>query len=162
MTAGPCGVRLAGVADLDLVAALQAASFDEIWGREGLAKLWATPGAFALLGLVPGSDGDLPAGYVLARMAADECEILSIGVAASARRRGVGRTLVAAILAEAAARGARRLYLEVAEDNVAARGLYLAFGFRETGRRPGYYRRGGGAVDALVLVCDPGGRSSAA
>ena len=156
MTVDTCRVRLAGVADLDLVTALQAASFDEPWGREGLAKLWATPGAFALLGLVSGPEGELPAGYVLARMAADECEILSIGVAGSARRRGVGRALVAATLAEAAIRGARRLYLEVAEDNVAARGLYLAFGFRETGRRPGYYRRGGAGVDALVLACDPG------
>lgn len=159
MTADSIRVRPAGAADLDVVAALQAASFDEPWGRNGVAKLWATPGAFTLMAVAVGPEGELPAGYAMARVAADECEILSIGVAPPMRRRGAGRALVAAILAEAASLGAYHLYLEVAEDNVAARGLYMAFGFREAGRRTAYYRRAGAAIDALILVCRLGGKS---
>jgi ribosomal-protein-alanine N-acetyltransferase len=53
---------------------------------------------------------------------------------------------------EAARRGARRIYLEVAEDNAAARALYAAEGFEPIGRRRGYYaRREGPAVDAITM-----------
>ena len=51
--------------------------------------------------------------------------------------------------------GARRVFLEVAEDNRAARGLYSAYGFAGVGRRAGYY--GGTAdtrADALILARD--------
>ncbi|MFA4893699.1 GNAT family N-acetyltransferase, partial [Brevundimonas sp.] len=56
---------------------------------------------------------------------------------------------------EAAARGARRLFLEVAEDNEAARALYGRAGFSEAGRRPRYYARADGSRrDALLLALD--------
>lgn len=49
--------------------------------------------------------------------------------------------------------GATRLFLEVAEDNAAARALYDRLGFEPAGRRPRYYSRPNGpAVDALLLV----------
>ena len=43
-------------------------------------------------------------------------------------------------------------FLEVAEDNAAARALYRAAGWNETGRRRGYYPRPGGALDAITLA----------
>ncbi|MDP3371055.1 MAG: ribosomal-protein-alanine acetyltransferase, partial [Brevundimonas sp.] len=53
----------------------------------------------------------------------------------------------------AATRGATRLFLEVAEDNMAALALYAGAGFVEAGRRPGYYARPHGRPrDALVLA----------
>jgi ribosomal-protein-alanine N-acetyltransferase len=54
-------------------------------------------------------------------------------------------------VAEAQRQGARTLFLEVAQDNSAARGLYAAHGFVQIGRRANYYRRRSGLVDALVL-----------
>ncbi len=52
----------------------------------------------------------------------------------------------------AARAGARSLFLEVADGNVAARHLYAKAGFAEAGRRAGYYVRDGGArEDALIL-----------
>jgi len=46
------------------------------------------------------------------------------------------------------------MHLEVAADNAPAAGLYEAAGFVESGRRPGYYRRGNApAVEARVLSC---------
>jgi ribosomal-protein-alanine N-acetyltransferase len=70
-----------------------------------------------------------------------------------ARRHGVGTELVARGAAEAAARGAKRLFLEVADDNAAARALYARAGFAEAGRRPRYYARADGSRrDALLLA----------
>ena len=49
-------------------------------------------------------------------------------------------------------RGARRIFLEVAEDNAAARALYAAFGYTEIARRRDYYRtQTGQRRDALVM-----------
>jgi ribosomal-protein-alanine N-acetyltransferase len=48
--------------------------------------------------------------------------------------------------------GTTTLFIEVARDNDAARALYEALGFTETGVRKGYYARGaGGAEDALLM-----------
>ena len=70
-----------------------------------------------------------------------------MGVSPTRRRRGLGGTLLARVLARAAA-----VFLEVAEDNRAARALYRGAGLRLVGRRAGYYRRRGGpAATALVL-----------
>jgi len=68
-----------------------------------------------------------------------EAELLKIAVIPNWRRRGVGRALVQDIFAGASRAGARRLFLEVREQNTAARALYANMGFTETGRRKGYY-----------------------
>ena len=137
-------IESAGAAALELLAALHGRCFPQGWPREAFAKLLATPGAFALLAI--DDDGE-PTGLALGRAAAGEAEILTLGVLPDARRRGAGRALVEALAAEARARGAGELFLEVADDNLAARALYLALGFAQVGRRPGYY----GPRDALVL-----------
>jgi ribosomal-protein-alanine N-acetyltransferase len=97
----------------------------------------------------------VPAGFLLARALAAESEILSLGVAAAWRRHGAARALLHAAMARAGEAGAQRTLLEVAEDNLAARALYAAEGFAVVNRRPGYYRRSGGAfVAALVFARD--------
>ncbi|RAI57221.1 ribosomal-protein-alanine acetyltransferase [Roseicella frigidaeris] len=98
------------------------------------------PGAFGLW--VPG------AGFVLARAAGGEAEILTLAVRPPARRRGLGGALLAGALAGAVARGAAAMFLEVAAGNAAARALYAGQGFVEVGRRRRYYPDGS---DALVL-----------
>jgi [ribosomal protein S18]-alanine N-acetyltransferase len=124
-----------------LLAAVHAAAFPpaEAWSAEAIAALLATPGCFAL--------GDAEA-FVLARVAADEAEILTLAVRPAARRRGLAAGLMARAAATAAAHGARVLWLEVSAQNDAALGLYRALGFVEAGRRPRYYADG---ADALVL-----------
>ncbi len=67
-----------------------------------------------------------------------------MGVLPAWRRRGIGRALLDAVVAEAGARGIASIVLEVAADNEAARRLYAALGFVQVGRRPRYYRRAGG------------------
>jgi ribosomal-protein-alanine N-acetyltransferase len=71
----------------------------------------------------------------------------------AARRSGLGGRLVGEGVLAAAARGAGRVFLEVAEDNAAARALYARAGFVEAGRRPGYYAGADGERrDALLLA----------
>ncbi len=88
-------------------------------------------------------------GYAIGRVAADEGEILNVGVHPERRRRGIARALVRTLLGALGAAGARQVYLEVRESNVAARQLYAAYGFGEVGRRARYYRRP--VEDAVIL-----------
>ncbi|MDO5094011.1 MAG: GNAT family N-acetyltransferase [Propionibacteriaceae bacterium] len=79
---------------------------------------------------------------------ADVMDLHRIVVAPNQRRRGLARRLLAAGLAWGAGQGARRVLLEVADDNGAAIGLYQAHGFGEIARRRGYYASG---RDALIM-----------
>jgi [ribosomal protein S18]-alanine N-acetyltransferase len=139
-------VRAACEEDWPTLARIHAASFADAWDEPALRALSARPGAIALT-----TGGAEPQAFVLAQCAADECEILTVATAPIARRRGFARELIAAAAVRAKAMGAATLYLEVAEDNAAARALYRGLGFAEAGRRRGYYARQGGAVDALLL-----------
>ncbi len=124
------------------MAAIHEASFPprERWGADAMCMQLELPGAFGLI--------DPGGGFVLARVAADEAEILTLAVMPPGRRAGLGRALLAAAMAEARARGASAMFLEVAEENTAARALYADAGFAAVGTRPNYYP--GGAA-ALVL-----------
>lgn len=93
-------------------------------------------------------DGGL-VGWAGVRVVADEAEILTVGVVPAARRRGIARQLLAALLEHARTAGAREVYLEVRIDNDAARTLYASEGFAELGVRRGYYDHG--RVDAVVM-----------
>ena len=129
-------------ADAPALAALHAAAFppEARWGADALRLMLEMPGAFALHR--PGI------GFVLARVAADEAEILTLAVTPAARREGHGGALLAGAMAGALARGARAMFLEVSDRNGPARALYAAAGFAEVGRRKRYYPDGS---DALVL-----------
>ncbi|MGB7270766.1 MAG: ribosomal protein S18-alanine N-acetyltransferase [Albidovulum sp.] len=92
-----------------------------------------------------------PGGFAIGRCIADEAELLTIAVRPDARRKGAGRQLLQAILTQAKTRGAEALFLEVADGNNAAIGLYLGSGFRLEGRRPAYYNGGAAPIDALIF-----------
>src|SRR5205809_610856 len=91
--------RWAGHSPLSAPAHAQA--FDQPWSEENFEDLLDGAGIFGFLAL----DED-PLGVILCRVAADEVEVLTIGVAAWARRRGVGDALMAAALGVARQMGA--------------------------------------------------------
>jgi len=125
------------------IAALHAEAFDTPWDEAAFEALIGQTGV-ALI--------EEEGGFILIRTVADEAEILTLAVRPSARRSGLGAHLVEQGALQATARGATRLFLEVAEDNAAARGLYARAGFTQAGLRRRYYARSdGAAVDALVL-----------
>lgn len=102
------------------------------------------------------ADGGLR-GYAILMAAVDEVELLTIGVAASQQRKGLGRAMLGEMLELARERNMRRVFLEVRPSNTAAVSLYRSAGFAEVGLRRGYYRDANGSEDALVMACDLGG-----
>lgn len=92
-------------------------------------------------------------GFALSRVIADEAELLTLATDPDHRRLGIASRVLAGVERQVQAAGAERQFLEVAEDNPAARALYDRAGYRQTGRRAGYYARHGGTpVDALILT----------
>ena len=129
------------------LAALHALAFDDAWSIDAFDVLLASPGVFVL----EKKAGRRTIGFILCRVAAGEAEILTLATRPDHRRQGVASALVGGAIETAARAGADRLFLEVAEDNAAALGLYARDGFEPVGRRAGYYARGAERVDALVL-----------
>lgn len=78
-------------------------------------------------------------GFLVARHLAPEWELENIAVAPSARRQGIGKTLLQALVTYARNAGGDSIFLEVRESNASARSLYEASGFRQTGVRKSYY-----------------------
>ncbi|MEV1145828.1 ribosomal protein S18-alanine N-acetyltransferase [Micromonospora sp. NPDC049799] len=95
-------------------------------------------------------DDDTVLGYAgLTAAPSDEAWVQNVAVRRDAQRRGIGRLLLEALLAEAARLGARSTLLEVAADNGPAQKLYASYGFEIIGVRRGYYQPSN--TDALVM-----------
>lgn len=144
-------IRLAEPSDAGLLAALHAPCFHSPWDEAAFAELLGQAGVFAA------ATGE---GFILCRVILDEAEILTLAVRPEARGGGLGGRLTASAADIARAAGAERLFLEVAEDNTAARALYARAGFVQTGRRKAYYETAQGRIDALILVLNLCGDAS--
>ena len=132
------------------MAAAHAQAFEASWREDEFEDLLDGEGIYGFL-----ADDDEPLGVILCRVAADEVEVLTVGVVPAARRHGVGEALITAALAVARARGAAQAFLEVAVDNDPAISLYDRLGFRQSGKRLYYYDRGeAGRTHALVMRLD--------
>jgi ribosomal-protein-alanine N-acetyltransferase len=133
--------------DLDAVMEIERRSFPEPW----------TPGLFLHELKVPFSKtilawrGDAIVGYICRWLVGDEVHILNIAVRPETRQSGIGRALVALVMAEAEQVRAAVVTLEVRRENEAAIALYRTFGFTERGVRRNYYARG---HDAVVMSCE--------
>jgi len=133
------------------LAGLHRGLFDKPWDAAAFQDLLSHPGSTALLARL-GSPVEM-VGFIVGQLAADQAEILTLGVRADRQRHGIGRRLVEAMARAVKKAEARRLFLEVATGNAAALGLYKSLGFQEVGRRNAYYQKPAGpAEDALTLA----------
>lgn len=128
------------------ISAIEAASSAHPWSEALLAGEFSLPPE-SRTWLVALLDGEV-VGFAGAMFVDDEAHVMNVAVAPAVRRRGVGRTLFAGLVADAVARGARHLTLEVRTSNEGARALYRRFGLAPAGVRRRYYPDG---EDALVL-----------
>ena len=126
------------IAGTHTLAALHVACFPDPWDAAAISALLVTPGTFAY------AHDD---GFVLARVAGGEAEILTLAVGPAARGQGLGRRLLQAAIVRAHDLGAQTMFLEVGTENPAALALYAGLGFAKVGTRKGYYD----GRDALVL-----------
>ena len=145
---------------LDAVMAVMDRSFDphwrEAWTRTQVSDSLAMPSTSILLvdgEGAPIADGPA-AGFVLARQALDEEELLLVAVRPELRDRGLGARLLRAYFAAARCRGVRRIFLEMRANNP-AHSLYSRCGFAPIGTRPRYYLAADGqAIDAITFSVD--------
>jgi [ribosomal protein S18]-alanine N-acetyltransferase len=138
-------LRRALQTDIEVMAAIHAAAFApaDAWSAELFDLQLAIPNIFGLL--------HQKGGLILARVAADEAEILTLAVVPTMRRAGLGFALLAGATELSTSLSARAIFLEVSVTNIAARALYTKAGFIQAGRRPRYYSD---SSDALVLRLD--------
>lgn len=136
-------------AHAEALAAIHAAAFppDEVWSATVISLHVGLPGGYGFV--------DPRGAMVLARTVMDEAEILTLAVHPAARRQGLGRDLLQAAMQRAAETDAQTMFLEVAEENVAARTLYAKCGFAEVGRRKRYYANGDDALVMRVTLTPP-------
>ncbi len=78
-------------------------------------------------------------GYAGGWVVDGEVQVLKVGVASEARRRGIARELLARVAADARDLGASACSLEVRAGNAGAQAFYRALGLAEVGVRPRYY-----------------------
>ena len=152
MTDAPVILNPGGHADLRDVMAVMDDSFDprfgEAWTMAQCAGLLHLPGVWLTLA----RQNEAVFGFALARLVADEAELLLLAVKTADQGRGIGRILLEHFEDEALARGAARLHLEVREGNHAL-SLYQKAGFSLVGRRRDYYSgQNGDRYDALTLA----------
>ena len=138
-------LKRATPADLPDVVALERACYGDPWPASAFASLPENDRVFFSVARVERR----LMGYVVAWYVMDEGELANLAVAPGDRGQGIGRTLLDAMLEDAASRGTKQVYLEVRDSNAAARQLYTSRGFEEVGRRKQYYRSP--TEDALIL-----------
>ncbi len=135
-------IEPAQMRDARAFAAIHGASFARGWGQGEFEGMLAERNTLAHRL----RQGRSIIGFIVSRIGADEAEILSVAIAKAARGRGLSRDLVMTHLGYLAARGVRKVFLEVEEANAPARALYRRAGFVDIGRREGYYQAGGAAA----------------
>jgi [ribosomal protein S18]-alanine N-acetyltransferase len=152
LSSGPLVAMPLDLDDIDAAAELHSEAFARPWSGDEFASLLSQDATFGFVARRVGAKEGPPVGVVLARMAAGEAEILTIVVSKKARRQGVGRVLMDAVLQRLHADRASALFLEVDEENQGALALYRRLRFAEVGRRPAYYSDDKGRkTSALVL-----------
>lgn len=136
------------------MAAIEALSFSDPWSAESFRQMMALPVAHAL---TVWEEENTPkqtlVGYLLWLSVAPEAEIANIAVLPTARRQGIGRSLLEEGIVRMREDGCNRIFLEVRESNLPAQALYRRLGFEEIGRRKKYYQNP--REDALLLAILP-------
>ena len=140
------------VADVAEVDALMRAAFDarygEAWTSGQCLGVMALPGVWLTIARIDGK----PVGFALSRAIAGGAELLLLATAPACRSRGVGGALLRSVVADARAKEASRLHLEVRRGNGAI-ALYKAAGFEQVGERRNYYKGANGEHhDALTFA----------
>jgi ribosomal-protein-alanine N-acetyltransferase len=147
-------IRDATYNDLPRVLEIERLSFSQPWSLNSFRRELSL--SFSRLMVAVGAErsegASIITGYLCRWLVAGECHVLNVAVHPDFRRSGVAAALMAEALAEAQARKAQLMILEVRRSNLEARRLYRKFGFEERRLRRNYY---GPGEDALVMELVP-------
>jgi len=140
--------------DAPRLAKIHAQTFRQPWSDDEFHALIVDDKVFGFIAREEGNPKAPPRGFVLARLVLDEAEILTIAVAPQSQRKGLGHALIDAALRYLHNARASMLFLEVDELNIPALALYRRLGFKQVGKRPGYYDTAAGRSAALTMRRD--------
>lgn len=130
---------------IENVVHIEEASFPTPWPMVSFANELRNEFAFYIVALCKGQ----VIGYAGMWLILDEAHVTNVAVHPDYRRHGVGRLLMQELILRSVLLGAVSMTLEVRAFNKVARQLYSTLGFRQEGRRKGYYTDNG--EDALIL-----------
>ena len=130
------------------IAALERLCFSDPWPEAAIAPELTNELSVWLVA----ASGETVLGYVGSQTVLDESDMMNIAVAPGARRQGIARALIEALMEALRKKGSGRLTLEVRVSNVPAIALYESLGFAAVGRRPNYYFHP--KEDAIILRKD--------
>ncbi|HTX32459.1 MAG TPA: ribosomal protein S18-alanine N-acetyltransferase [Solirubrobacteraceae bacterium] len=148
MTTEPFSIRNLGYGDLPQVIAIERRAFPTPWSLAMFVLELSKPSSICLAAVdEDGSRQGKLLGYTICSRYADVWHLMNIAVDPPWRRRGIGSSLLTALIERA---GSGESYtLEVRPSNPGAIALYERFGFRTAGTRPRYYRDTG--EDAVIM-----------
>ncbi len=131
----------------DPIFAIMQIALPDSWNLATLRNLLLQP---TCVGCIAKTDR-MMIGFLLAQKVDDQLEILSFAVLPQNRRLGIGREMLGWLLRYGCDTGCREIFLDVAADNAAAMALYQSGGFAIYDRRPQYYIRKKGRIDAILM-----------
>lgn len=145
--------RRARPGDVERMVTLYAACFDHPWSPESFINFLSDETCEVYIAeFCSSGPGDDLAGLEIHRTVVDEMELLTVCVAARARRQGLGKSFMMHLSERAKDLDAAILFLEVAETNIAAIGLYRKMGFEDLSIRKNYYKdKNGKSTNAIVM-----------
>ena len=132
--------------DASGVAGIEKKYFSQPWSREGFLSSLRQDYSIWLVA----EENGVIAGYCGMNQSFDEAEITNVAVDGPFRKRGLGFTLVTALLSEGRERGITRYLLEVREGNEDAIRLYKRLGFMPEGKRKNFYQKP--VEDAVIMT----------
>ena len=138
-------IRKADSNDIDALFEIEAACFEKPWSPDAFSRTLANASA----GIFAAEEDGRLLGYVSCYMLPPyECQIGNIAVHPQARRCGIAAKLLEELIRESGTLGIGEINLEVRPSNAGAIALYKKYGFKEIGRRRGYYE---GREDAILM-----------
>lgn len=139
-------IRRAVAADAPKICEAEDLIFSDAWSESDISSTICTVGGVCYVAL----DGGELLGYILGRLIPPEGEIYRIAVMPKHRRRGIAYRLLNYAVKTERGRGLECLFLEVRSNNIPARMLYRSYGFKEIGKRAGYYKNP--PDDAIIML----------
>lgn len=124
-------------------------SFADAWDEKMLLSAFKAGNFYGFIAEEKVENANAPIGFITYSLNVDAADLQDLFVSLNCRRKGVGSALVSAFLADAAARGAKKLFLEVRESNAEAQNLYKKAGFTFLSVRKKYYPDG---ENAFVFI----------
>ncbi|MEE3202551.1 MAG: ribosomal protein S18-alanine N-acetyltransferase [Acidobacteriota bacterium] len=140
-------IRIDDESHIDELVEINMDAFTHPWTRAMFLEELSQPERSFLLAALSG--GRHVVGYCSVWRVLDNLQVNSIAVTERYRGRGVGLTLLKAVVSLARNSGVVSISLEVRSSNIAARALYRRLAFKETGQRVLYYSQP--IEDAVIL-----------